>query len=632
MALTPAVGRSAAASGDGSGSHKDLLRFMTCGSVDDGKSTMIGRLLYESELLYDDQLAALQASARPQDEHFDFALLLDGLMAEREQGITIDVAYRYFETERRRYIVADTPGHEQYTRNTVTGASTADCAVVLVDGRKGVLTQTRRHTNLLALLGVRHVALAVNKLDLLDWQEERFRRIEDEYLSYARQLGLSEVTCIPMSALCGDNVVASSPNMPWYRGPALLEYLESVEIDEERLQASPMRMPVQWVNRAGLDFRGFAGLIVGGKICPGDPIVVEPSGQASSVARIVTYDGDLDCAVAGQSVTLTLTSDVDVSRGDVIAAADARPGVGDQFEATVIWMGSEPLLRGRSYVMRIGTRTVSAVTAPLKYKLNVDSLEHLAAEELRLNEIGVCEIELDQAICFDPYDQNRDMGAFVLIDRITNDTIGAGMLNFELRRSQNVHQQAISVDKRARAELMGQRPCVLWLTGLSGAGKSTIANGVERKLHAMGRHTCLLDGDNVRRGLNRDLGFSDADRVENIRRIAEVSKLMVETGLIVIASFICPFKSERRMARALFEPGEFIEAFVDAPLAVAEIRDPKGLYARARRGEIENFTGIGSPYEPPETPELHIKTADVSVDEAVELVLEALRRQGILLD
>lgn len=632
MALTPAVGRSAAASGDGSGSHKDLLRFMTCGSVDDGKSTMIGRLLYESELLYDDQLAALQASARPQDEHFDFALLLDGLMAEREQGITIDVAYRYFETERRRYIVADTPGHEQYTRNTVTGASTADCAVVLVDGRKGVLTQTRRHTNLLALLGVRHVALAVNKLDLLDWQEERFRRIEDEYLSYARQLGLSEVTCIPMSALCGDNVVASSPNMPWYRGPALLEYLESVEIDEERLQASPMRMPVQWVNRAGLDFRGFAGLIVGGKICPGDPIVVEPSGQASSVARIVTYDGDLDCAVAGQSVTLTLTSDVDVSRGDVIAAADARPGVGDQFEATVIWMGSEPLLRGRSYVMRIGTRTVSAVTAPLKYKLNVDSLEHLAAEELRLNEIGVCEIELDQAICFDPYDQNRDMGAFVLIDRITNDTIGAGMLNFELRRSQNVHEQAISVDKRARAELMGQRPCVLWLTGLSGAGKSTIANGVERKLHAMGRHTCLLDGDNVRRGLNRDLGFSDADRVENIRRIAEVSKLMVETGLIVIASFICPFKSERRMARALFEPGEFIEAFVDAPLAVAEIRDPKGLYARARRGEIENFTGIGSPYEPPETPELHIKTADVSVDEAVELVLEALRRQGILLD
>lgn len=632
MALTPAVGRSAAASGDGSGSHKDLLRFMTCGSVDDGKSTMIGRLLYESELLYDDQLAALQASVRPQDEHFDFALLLDGLMAEREQGITIDVAYRYFETERRRYIVADTPGHEQYTRNTVTGASTADCAVVLVDGRKGVLTQTRRHTNLLALLGVRHVALAVNKLDLLDWQEERFRRIEDEYLSYARQLGLSEVTCIPMSALCGDNVVASSPNMPWYRGPALLEYLESVEIDEERLQASPMRMPVQWVNRAGLDFRGFAGLIVGGKICPGDPIVVEPSGQASSVARIVTYDGDLDCAVAGQSVTLTLTSDVDVSRGDVIAAADARPGVGDQFEATVIWMGSEPLLRGRSYVMRIGTRTVSAVTAPLKYKLNVDSLEHLAAEELRLNEIGVCEIELDQAICFDPYDQNRDMGAFVLIDRITNDTIGAGMLNFELRRSQNVHQQAISVDKRARAELMGQRPCVLWLTGLSGAGKSTIANGVERKLHAMGRHTCLLDGDNVRRGLNRDLGFSDADRVENIRRIAEVSKLMVETGLIVIASFICPFKSERRMARALFEPGEFIEAFVDAPLAVAEIRDPKGLYARARRGEIENFTGIGSPYEPPETPELHIKTADVSVDEAVELVLEALRRQGILLD
>ena len=632
MALTPAVGRSAAASGDGSGSHKDLLRFMTCGSVDDGKSTMIGRLLYESELLYDDQLAALQASARPQDEHFDFALLLDGLMAEREQGITIDVAYRYFETERRRYIVADTPGHEQYTRNTVTGASTADCAVVLVDGRKGVLTQTRRHTNLLALLGVRHVALAVNKLDLLDWQEERFRRIEDEYLSYARQLGLSEVTCIPMSALCGDNVVASSPNMPWYRGPALLEYLESVEIDEERLQASPMRMPVQWVNRAGLDFRGFAGLIVGGKICPGDPIVVEPSGQASSVARIVTYDGDLDCAVAGQSVTLTLTSDVDVSRGDVIAAADARPGVGDQFEATVIWMGSEPLLRGRSYVMRIGTRTVSAVTAPLKYKLNVDSLEHLAAEELRLNEIGVCEIELDQAICFDPYDQNRDMGAFVLIDRITNDTIGAGMLNFELRRSQNVHEQAISVDKRARAELMGQRPCVLWLTGLSGAGKSTIANGVERKLHAMGRHTCLLDGDNVRRGLNRDLGFSDADRVENIRRIAEVSKLMVETGLIVIASFICPFKSERRMARALFEPGEFIEVFVDAPLAVAEIRDPKGLYARARRGEIENFTGIGSPYEPPETPELHIKTADVSVDEAVDLVLEALRRQGILLD
>jgi bifunctional enzyme CysN/CysC len=617
----------------GAPQERGLLRVVTCGSVDDGKSTLIGRLLYESELLFDDQLAALEADSRQagtQGGELDFALLLDGLEAEREQGITIDVAHRYFQTERRKFIVADTPGHEQYTRNMVTGASNADCAVLLLDARKGTLTQTRRHTYLAWLLGVRHVALAVNKLDLLDYAEQPFREVEAQFRAFAARLGLEDVTCIPLSALRGDNVVARSAAMPWYAGPTLLEYLETVEIDEDRLQAAPFRMPVQWVNRPSSDFRGYSGMIVGGSVRPGDRIVVEPSGTESVVERIVTYDGDLERAVAGQSVTLTLADEIDVSRGQVIGGCEARPQVGEQFDATVVWMAEEPLLRGRSYALRIGTCAARATIAPVKYKLDVDSLERLAAEQLALNEIGVCELELDRPVAFDPYAESRDMGGFVVIDRITNQTVGAGMLNFELWRSQNLRCLETSVDKVARGSLKGQQPCVLWLTGLSGAGKSTIANELECKLAALGRHTYLLDGDNVRQGLNKDLGFADADRVENIRRVAEVSRLMVDAGLIVITSFISPFESERRMARELLPDGEFIEVFVDAPLAVAEARDPKSLYAKARRGEIKNFTGIDSPYERPEDPEVRVDTTEVSAEAGAEQILAELGRRGIL--
>jgi bifunctional enzyme CysN/CysC len=615
--------------------HKGLLRFITCGSVDDGKSTLIGRLLYESDLLFEDQLAVLEADSRQvgtQGGELDFALLLDGLQAEREQGITIDVAYRYFASERRKFIVADTPGHEQYTRNMATGASTADCAVLLVDARKGVLTQSRRHTYLVALLGIRHVVLAINKLDLVGYSEPGFREIAAEYHAFASspEIGLGDVTCIPVSALNGDNVVERSARTPWYDGPTLLEYLETVELDEDRRQTGPFRMPVQWVNRPDANFRGFSGLIVSGSIRPGDAVLVSPSRLESRVRRIVTYDGDLDRAVAGQSVTLTLEDEIDVGRGDVISASASPPRTGDQFEATLVWMAEEPLLRGRSYLLRAGTSNASATVSPLKYKVNVDSLEQIAAEELQLNEIGVVEIELDRTIAFDPYSDNRDTGGFVLIDRITNATVGAGMLKFALRRSHNVHWQAIDVDKLAHAKLKGQRPCVLWLTGLSGAGKSTIANLVEKKLHSLGHHTYLLDGDNVRQGLNKDLGFTDADRVENIRRVAEVATLMVDAGLIVLASFISPFRSERSMARELLAPGEFIEVFVDTPLAVAEKRDCKRLYEKARRGEIKNFTGIDSPYEPPDDPEIRVDTTQATPEQAAERILAELRRRGIL--
>jgi bifunctional enzyme CysN/CysC len=615
--------------------HKGLLRFITCGSVDDGKSTLIGRLLYESELLFEDQLAALEADSKQlgtQGGELDFALLLDGLAAEREQGITIDVAYRYFDSERRKFIVADTPGHEQYTRNMVTGASTADCAVLLVDARKGVLTQTRRHTYLVSLLGIRQVALAINKLDLVGYSEPGFREIAAEYHAFASspEIGLGDVTCIPVSALLGDNVVERSARTPWYDGPTLLEYLETVEIDEDRRQTGPFRMPVQWVNRPDANFRGFSGLVVSGTVKPGDPVRVSPSGLESRVARIVTYDGDLERAVAGQSVTLTLMDEIDVSRGDVLADVSSPPRVGDQFEAVLVWMAEEPMLRGRSYLLRAGTSAASATVSPLKYKVSVDSLERIAAEQLQLNEIGVCELELDRTIAFDPYSENRDTGGFVLIDRITNATVGAGMLNFELRRSHNIHWQAIDVDKVAHAKLKGQKPCLLWLTGLSGAGKSTIANLVEKKLHSLGHHTYLLDGDNVRQGLNKDLGFTDADRVENIRRVAEVATLMVDAGLIVLASFISPFRSERAMARELLRPGEFIEVFIDTPLAVAEQRDCKHLYEKARRGEIKNFTGIDSPYEPPEGPEIRIDTTGASAEQAAEQILAELRHRGIL--
>jgi bifunctional enzyme CysN/CysC len=613
--------------------RKGLLRFITCGSVDDGKSTLIGRLLYEAGLLFEDQLDALAVDSKnvgTQGEELDFALLLDGLQAEREQGITIDVAYRYFQTQRRKFIVADTPGHEQYTRNMVTGASTADCAVLLLDARKGLLTQTRRHTFLVSLLGLRHVALVVNKLDLVDYSESRFAELEGEYQAFARRLGLDDVTCIPLSALRGDGVIEPSPRMPWYQGPTLLEYLETVEIDEDRLQHGPLRLPVQWVNRPDPDFRGFTGMLMGGSVSPGDRVVIRPSGRESTVSRIVTYDGDVERAVAGQSVTLTLTDEIDVSRGDVIASVQDPPRVGEQFEASIVWMAEEPMLRGRSYVMQVGTSTVAATISPLKYKLDIDSLRHLAAEQLELNEIGVCELELDQPIAFDPYTESRDMGGFVLIDRITNQTLAAGMLNFELRRSRNIQFQECGIDKAAHSRQKRQRPCVLWLTGLSGAGKSTVANVVEQRLHELGRHTYLLDGDNIRKGLNKDLGFSGADRVENIRRVAEVARLMVDAGLIVITSFISPFESERRMARELLDEGEFIEVFIDAPLAVAEARDPKQLYARARRGEITNFTGIDSPYEPPEAPELHIDTTRVSAEEAGERIVEELTRRQIL--
>jgi bifunctional enzyme CysN/CysC len=565
-----------------------------------------------------------------QGDELDLALLLDGLAAEREQGITIDVAHRYFTTARRKFIVADTPGHDQYTRNMVTGASTADCAVLLVDARKGVLTQTRRHSYIVSLLGLRRLALAVNKLDLVGYSEATFRQVEAEMAAFARRIGIEYVTCIPVSALRGDNVVARSTRMPWYNGPTLLEYLETIEIDDQRRQFEPFRLPVQWVNRPDSEFRGFSGLIVSGSVRTGDPVVVEPSGRLSEVERIVTYDGELDFAVAGQSVTLTLHDELDVTRGDVIAGAADPPGVGTQFEATLVWMADEPFLRGRSYVMQIGTATALATTTPLKYRVNVDTLERVAADELRLNEIGVCELELDRPVAFDSYLANRDTGGFVLIDRIGKGTVGAGLINFELRRSQNVQWQAVDVDKAAHARLKRQRPCVVWLTGLSGAGKSTIANLVEKRLHVLGRHTYLLDGDNIRHGLNKDLGFTAADRVENIRRIAEVSSLMVDAGLIVITSFISPFRNERRMARELLEEGEFVEVFVDTPLQVAEARDPKHLYVKARRGEIKNFTGVDSPYEPPEAPELHIDTTRIGPEEAAELVVQQLRARRII--
>jgi bifunctional enzyme CysN/CysC len=615
-------------------SHADrtLLRFLTCGSVDDGKSTLIGRLLYESKLLYDDQLAALEADSKRlggKDGELDFALLLDGLSAEREQGITIDVAYRYFSTDKRKFIVADTPGHEQYTRNMVTGASTADAAVILIDARKGVLTQTRRHSYLIALLGIRHVVLAVNKLDLVGYSQSVFDRITEEYRAFAASIGLSDVVCIPLSAKKGDNVTSPSPNMPWYRGPTLLVFLETVEVGSDA-ENGPFRMPVQWVNRPDQHFRGFSGRIVGGALQKGERVRVLPSGKQSTVTRIVTKDGDLERAVTGQSITITLEDEIDISRGDLVCSADSPASVADQFEATVIWMSEDEMFPGRPYLLRIGSKCVGATLAPPKFKVNVNSLEHLAARTLHLNEIGVCNLNLDQAIAFDPYQSNRDTGGFILIDRYANETIGAGLLHFALRRSQNIHWQALEINKHAHAQLMGHRPCIVWFTGLSGAGKSTIANLVEKKLHALGRHTYLLDGDNVRHGLNKDLGFTEADRVENIRRVAEVARLMVDAGLIVLVSFISPFRAERRMARALVQEGEFCEVFVDTPLGVAELRDPKGLYKKARRGELQNFTGIDSPYEPPEQAEVRIDTTVAAPEDAAEKVVAHLRATGIL--
>jgi len=607
--------------------QKSLLRFITCGSVDDGKSTLIGRLLYDSKMIFEDQLAALEADSKrvgTQGQEIDFALLVDGLAAEREQGITIDVAYRFFTTEKRKFIVADTPGHEQYTRNMVTGASTADLAVILIDARKGVLTQTRRHSFLAHLIGIKHIVLAVNKMDLVGYDKAVFDRITLAYRAFASEIGITNFTAIPISGFKGDNITALSDNTPWFKGPALIEHLENVEIGAAADEAKPFRLPVQWVNRPNLDFRGFSGQLASGKVRPGDAVRILPSGKTTTVERIVTLNGDLDEAVAGQSVTLTLADEVDCSRGDVIAAADAPPEAADQFEATLVWMADEAMIAGRAYWLKLATQNVSATIQPPKYEINVNTLDHLAAKTLELNGIGVVELSTDKPITFEAYGDNRTLGGFILIDKITNATVAAGMLHFSLRRAQNVHWQATDIDRDMRANLKNQRPALLWFTGLSGSGKSTIANLVEKKLHRMNRHSFLLDGDNVRHGLNRDLGFTEADRIENIRRVGEVAKLMSDAGLIVITAFISPFRVEREMVRGMLPEGEFIEVFIDTPLAEAERRDVKGLYKKARAGQLKNFTGIDSPYEAPENPEIRIDTTAMTPEEAADVIIDRL--------
>ena len=609
-----------------------VLRFLTCGSVDDGKSTLIGRLLYDCKLLFDDEIAALASDSSrfgTTGGDLDLALLVDGLQAEREQGITIDVAYRYFATPRRNFIVADTPGHEQYTRNMATGASTADLAVLLIDARKGVLTQTRRHSHIVALFGIRDVVVAVNKMDTLDWGEAAFERIKAEYEAFAASIGLANVMCIPVSALHGDNVTRGSDAIPWYRGATLIEHLETVDITSSASE-KPFRMPVQWVNRPNSQLRGYCGTIVSGSVHPGDRMAVLPAGRTAEVARIVSFDGDLQEAAAGQAVTLTFSEEVDISRGDVIATDDARCAIADQFSAHVVWMSEQPMLPERSYLLQTGTALVPAQITELKYKINVNTREHLAAKHLDLNEIALCNVALDRAIAFDPYAENRDLGGFILIDRMTNATVACGMIAFALRRAANIHWRTFRIDKDARAIPKRQKPCVLWLTGLSGAGKSTIADLLEQSLHRAGHHTIVLDGDNIRHGLNRDLGFTDEDRVENIRRVAEVAKLMVEAGLIVIVSFISPFRSERRLARGLVGEDEFLEIYVDTPLDICEARDPKGLYKLARAGKLPNLTGIGSPYEPPAQPELVLAAGREPPDVLAGEVLTALRQRGII--
>jgi bifunctional enzyme CysN/CysC len=611
---------------------KSLLRFLTCGSVDDGKSTLIGRLLFDTKLIFEDQLAALAKDSRKHGttgEDIDLALLVDGLEAEREQGITIDVAYRYFATDKRKFIVADTPGHEQYTRNMATGASNSDLAVILIDARKGVLTQTRRHAYIASLLGIRHAVLAVNKIDLAGFSQTVFERIEAEFRAFAGLLEFETLTAIPISARFGDNVTAPSPRMPWYGGKSLLDTLESIDV-ESVLAAAPFRMPVQWVNRPNLDFRGFSGTIASGRVSPGDEVLSANSGRVSRVTRIVTAGGDLSSAEAGQAVTLVLADEIDVSRGDMLVAPGARPEVADQFAAHVLWMADEELLPHRQYLIKAGSRSVPGQLTSLRHKIDVNSLEQLAARTLRLNEIGYGHLSTSEPIAFDPYRENRDTGGFIVIDRITNATVGAGMIAFGLRRATNVHWQAIDVNAEARAGIKGQKPCVLWFTGLSGSGKSTIANLVEKRLFGEGRHTYLLDGDNVRHGLNQDLGFTDADRVENIRRVAEAAKLFVDAGLITLVSFISPFRSERRLARDLMAPSQFVEIFVDTPLSVCMTRDPKGLYKRASQGQIKNFTGIDSPYEAPENPELTLATEHMPAEALAERVVAYLKSKAMV--
>ena len=607
--------------------HKTMLRFITCGSVDDGKSTLIGRLLYDSKMIFEDQLAALENDSKrvgTQGQEIDFALLVDGLAAEREQGITIDVAYRFFATESRKFIVADCPGHEQYTRNMVTGASTADLACILIDARKGVLVQTKRHSFLCHQLGITNLVLAVNKMDLIDYDQEKYDAIIADYKAFAESIGIESFTAIPISGLAGDNITTKAENTGWYDGPTLMEHLEAVEVRSDANLGKPFRMPVQWVNRPNLDFRGFSGLISTGSVKPGDKVRSLPSGKTSTVKSVVTMDGELEQGIAGQSVTITLDDEIDCSRGDVLAASDSPPEVADQFESTIVWMDEEPLVVGRAYWMKLGTQMVSVTVAEPKYEINVNTMEHLAAKTLQLNSIGVSEITTDRQVVFDPYGENRALGGFILIDKISNRTVGAGMLHFSLRRAQNVHWQAVDITRDDHAAMKNQRPRVLWFTGLSGSGKSTIANEVEKKLAIMNRHTFLLDGDNVRHGLNKDLGFTESDRIENIRRIGEVAKLMTDAGLVVLTAFISPFRADRQLVRNMMGEGEFIEIHVDTPLEVAEQRDVKGLYKKARAGELKNFTGIDSPYEEPESPEIRVNTVAMSPEEAADYIIKQI--------
>ncbi|WP_165189753.1 sulfate adenylyltransferase subunit CysN [Caulobacter soli] len=607
--------------------HKTMLRFITCGSVDDGKSTLIGRLLYDSKMIFEDQLAALEADSKrvgTQGQEIDFALLVDGLAAEREQGITIDVAYRFFGTDKRKFIVADTPGHEQYTRNMVTGASTADLAVILIDARKGVLTQTRRHSYLAHLIGIKNLVLAVNKMDLIGYDQAKYDTIVADYTAFADSIGIKAFTPMPISGFKGDNITDPSENTPWYKGPTLMQHLETVEVGVASDQAKPLRMAVQWVNRPNLDFRGFSGQINSGSVKVGDAIRVLPGGKTSTISRITTLGADLPEAVAGQSITLSFADEIDCSRGNVIAAADAPPEVSDQFESTIVWMDDEPLIVGRAYWLKLGTQLVSATVQQPKYQVNVNTMEHLAAKTLELNAIGVAELATDRPIVFEPYEANHTLGGFILIDKITNATVAAGMLHFSLRRAQNVHWQATDITREAHAGLKNQKAKVLWFTGLSGSGKSTIANEVEKSLALMNRHTFLLDGDNIRHGLNKDLGFTEADRIENIRRVGEVAKLMADAGLIVLTAFISPFRAERDLVRAMLPEGEFIEIFVDTPLEVAETRDVKGLYKKARAGELKNFTGIDSPYEPPINPQIRVNTVEMTPAQAAEHIIRQI--------
>ncbi len=608
--------------------NKELLRFVAVGSVDDGKSTLIGRLLHDTGMVYEDQLEAVKRATNIEGEEIDFSLFTDGLAAEREQGITIDVAYRFFSTDKRKFIVADTPGHEQYTRNMATGASTADLAILLIDARKGVLTQTRRHSFIASSLGIRKLVLAINKMDLVDYDEAVFKKIERDFLEFAEELSAGiEIQAIPMSALEGSNITGASDKTPWYNGPSLMEYLETVPVDDARISA-PFRMPVQWVNRPNLDFRGFSGQIASGTIKPGDRVKTLPSAKETTIERVVVHGGDLDEAVAGQSVTLTFADEVDTSRGDVICIASDPAEVADQFQARVLWMADKDMLPGRRYLLKIGAKTVTATVLDLKFGIDVNTIQDKPAKTLGLNDFGVITLGLDQPIAFDPYDINRETGGFILIDRMTNNTVGLGLIDFALRRAGNIHWQALDVDREALAKQKEQKPAVLWFTGLSGSGKSTIANALQQKLFGLGKHTFVLDGDNVRHGLNRDLGFTDVDRVENIRRVSNVAKLMSDAGLITLVSFISPFRSERRMARNMMTDGEFVEVFVDTPLEVAEQRDVKGLYKRARAGEIKNFTGLDSPYEAPEDPEIQINTVEMTAEEAADQILNWMRERG----